>query len=286
MIVLSWNRRDELLTTLSLLKEEADPTTEVIVVDNGSTDGSASMVAACHPEVQLVRLPHNLGIDGLNAGMRRARGEYFVLLDDDSHPAPGCLQRMRKHFEERPSLGAAAFTIIAARDNKTVWPAPGEVYPDGRAMVFIGCGVGLRRQSVEEVGYFDAAYFLYLNELYLTVRLFDAGYEVLHFPDLVAYHRVSSMHRSSARTVFFAERNMLWFMWQHFPIYLAALFGPYRIARQTVYFLYHNRKSECYTLFQAFVAGYLKLHRVLKKRQLVRPSTRAYISPYLRKWYL
>src|SRR3954466_2068490 len=104
-VISTYNRRDVLLQTLDRVKACEVPH-EILLVDNASPDGSAKAVAEVHPGVRLFPLGENLGPCAKNIGLKQARGEYVVFLDDDSFPIPGALARMIDHFENDPRLGA------------------------------------------------------------------------------------------------------------------------------------------------------------------------------------
>lgn len=284
LVILSWNRRPELAMTLDQVMAEDEPAREVIVVDNASTDGSAEMVAVRHPGAILMRMPDNVGIAGLNAGIERACGDFVVLLDDDSHPARGTLGRMVQKFEQNPRLAAAAFTIRTALDDRLAWPLPDEIYADGRAMTFIGCGVGLRRKVLSSVGGFEPEYFLYLNELYLTARMIDAGFEVRHYPDLVAYHRVAQANRSTTRSVYYRNRNALWFVWAHLPLTVALWISLKRIIFMSAYYLAKGERGHFTTLQRGFRDALAGWDRMRSRRHRLSPATVEYLRPYLKKW--
>ncbi len=217
VVVLSWNRREELRRTLACACPEACAAGEVIVVDNGSRDGSAEMVRRCFPEVRLLALPENVGIQGLNVGLRAARGEVIVLLDDDSSPLPGALAQVAAAFRQDPALGIAACRIDGPPGWwEATWPWDGA---ERRAEVptFVGCGAGLRRAALARAGEFDGAFFLYQNELDLAVRVAGSGYTVRYFPEIRFVHAVSPSHRTSRRADYYGLRNLLWILWKYLP---------------------------------------------------------------------
>src|SRR4051812_40281666 len=90
-VILNYNRKKELLTTISKIKEVIghDPQFEIIAVDNNSADGTAAAVKEQFPDVVLIPRAVNNGIAGWNDGFEKARGEYMIVLDDDSHIESG-----------------------------------------------------------------------------------------------------------------------------------------------------------------------------------------------------
>ncbi|ABZ83338.1 glycosyl transferase, family 2 [Heliomicrobium modesticaldum Ice1] len=111
VVILNWNRRNDLKEGLTRLREQPYRPLEIIVVDNGSTDDSVAMVRAEFPEVRLIETGKNLGVEGYNAGFRQARGEYVLILDDDSFPAYDAITRMVSRFQADPRLGVVAFDV-------------------------------------------------------------------------------------------------------------------------------------------------------------------------------
>ncbi len=117
VIVIAWNVREELEACLQSVRDHAGPlTTETIYIDNGSTDGSADLVAQRFPEIKIVRLPTNEGLPARNHGLRRAKGRYRMLLDSDARLTAGALPSAVAVLEADPRIGLVG---------------PRLVYPDG-----------------------------------------------------------------------------------------------------------------------------------------------------------
>ena len=114
-VLSTFNRRSTLFITLEKLKSlesSTDFSTEIVVVDNASSDGTADAVAGEFPSVRLVRQRKNRGACAKNAGLAEASGEYIVFLDDDSYPDVQSIRRMIEHFRGDPRLGAAVFDVV------------------------------------------------------------------------------------------------------------------------------------------------------------------------------
>lgn len=117
IIVIAWNVRDEVDACLQSIRDHAGAVdTEVILVDNGSEDGTTDHVCAAFPEVHVVRREVNEGIPARNHGLRRARGRHRMFLDSDARLTAGALPRLVQVLDENPRVGLAA---------------PRLVYPDG-----------------------------------------------------------------------------------------------------------------------------------------------------------
>ncbi len=206
-VIATFNRRDELRTALARLGAQTHPPAEILVVDDGSSDGTDAMMRAEFPAVRYVRLPHNAGlIYARNFGFVNTAGDYVLSVDDDSWFAePDGLARAVAHLEAHPDVAAVACNI-ETRD--------GLVYfPRGRAPFdvpwYVGCGHLLRRRAVAAVG-------LYLPELYRQgeekdrcLRLAGAGYRVVALPDVMVYHDKSEKGRKPGLERFYNHRNDL-----------------------------------------------------------------------------
>ncbi|WP_328793886.1 glycosyltransferase family 2 protein [Heliomicrobium gestii] len=240
VVMLNWNRREDVREGLTRLQEQSYPYLEIIVVDNGSTDGSVEMIRAEFPQVRLIETGKNLGVEGYNYGFRAARGEYVLILDDDSFPAYDAIRRMVERFQADPQLGVVAFDVrsysqfeagqrqqpaMGEAAKKAQPPSSGEK-TSGAAkpvgvdyyMSFNGAGAGVRRQVMEQAGYYPGEFFLYMNEMDMAFRIWDAGYRIEFFPDIIAYHKASPVNRQSWRAPFFYTRNLFWLVWKNQPL--------------------------------------------------------------------
>ncbi len=282
VVVLSWMRREELKRTLGELRDVTYPILEIIVADNGSTDGSREMVAREFPGVKLIALPENLGIEGLNAGMRAASGKYIVLLDDDSHLARDAIGIMVERFEAESDLGILAFTIVNGTTGLVDWPQEHDLHPSGQAPTFVGCGVGLRAEAVRRAGYFDPGYFLYLNELYLTARILDLGYTCRHARELRAYHRVAQTHRTSTRRIYYTTRNIFRFVRVHLHPLRALGFIVSWTGQGILYQSLRGGRDGLRAFVEGARAG---LGPLRATRRPLSGTTLDSLAPYFRKWY-
>lgn len=122
VITLNWNRKKDLLRTLDSIRQQTYSPKEILMVDNGSTDGSVEAVRQQHPEVEIIELPQNLGVQGYNEGMTQARGEFVLLIDNDMDLLQSnTLERIVHYFASDPKLGAVALQV---RDSSRVQLSP------------------------------------------------------------------------------------------------------------------------------------------------------------------
>ena len=183
--ILSFNRKDELRITLIKVFEQDYKNIEVIV-DNASSDGTQEMVKNEFPEVKLIGLKENIGIAGWNKGFEAAKGEYVLVLDDDSYPEKFALERALKWFGKIPNLGIIAAKVINNRIGKIETENFRE-NPD----FFVGCGAIIKKEVYNRVGGFNKSIFIYLHELDYSARVYSAGYNIKYVEEVIVYHNQS-----------------------------------------------------------------------------------------------
>ncbi|HRX86219.1 MAG TPA: glycosyltransferase family 2 protein [Phycisphaerae bacterium] len=197
------------------------------------------------PAVRCIALDRNYGACAKAFGADVAWGELIVFLDDDSYPRPGSLTRMAEHFAADPHLGAASFLAHL---------------PDGRREccalhnMFIGCGVGLRRTALAEVGGLDRSLFMAAEEYDLSFRLINGGWRVQTFADLHVDHLKSPQARASDVLVSLDTRNNLWLAARYLPRELAAI---YRRDWAQRYRWLAQRSGQSIAYWRGYVAGML-----------------------------
>lgn len=219
--ILSFNRKDELRNTLYKVYEQNYKHIEVIVVDNASTDGSSEMVEAEFPTVILIKLDKNIGIAGWNEGFKAAKGEFILVLDDDSYPSLNTIKEGIKAFEKYSSAGIIAFNIYNLRfdfsETKNFNFNP---------LSFNGCGALIKINVVHSIGYYSELLFIYLNELDYSARCYNNGYDIIYLDDIMVYHNQSLNSRSTNIKNPFASdyryyhffKGMVFFLIQYFDI--------------------------------------------------------------------
>lgn len=201
-VVATHNRCSVLAETLWKLREAADGgfDYEIIVVDNDSTDETVRLVETSHPDVQLVRAPQNLGSCAKALGVDRASRQYVVFLDDDSYPRPGSIERMVDAFETHERLGAIGFEVHLPDGSRESGALP---------HVFVGCGVGFRREALLEAGGLDRTLFMQAEEYDLAFRLAQAGWNIRLIEGLAVEHLKTPQSRLGRRTIYYDTRNNL-----------------------------------------------------------------------------
>lgn len=222
LILITHNRYGDLNLTLSTLKTQ-DTDFELVVVDNGSTSTGTVRLEE-FPDAKFLRLDANLGATGgRNAGIGLATGDILVFLDDDAFFAdPGTLSAIRKRFHREDRLGIAASDarlFPSGEAERAAVPRRDKhiLSSDYRTSYFCGVSFAVRRRFLEETGGFFESFFLYSEELDLSWRFLDRGYEIVRASDYVVYHRLSPVERTGERWIYYNSRNRVWLPLLHLP---------------------------------------------------------------------
>ena len=238
VIIPNYNGLRFLPTCLNALRSQCHPTalTEIIIVDDASTDDSVATIQASYPEVSIVKLARNSGLAAAcNAGAAQASGDLLVMLNNDTEVEPGWLAALVATATAYPRAGAIASkmllfdrrdTLHSAGDmmgsdgipqNRGVWQRDNGQFDDD-PVIFGGCGGGVayRREAWEQVGGFDERLFMYLEDVDLAWRLRLAGWEAVFAPTARLYHHLSATG-GGVLSSFYTGRNTIWVIAKDMP---------------------------------------------------------------------
>ncbi len=216
-IVITMNRADELEGCLESIGAQDYPNKEIVVVDNGSTDNTADLIAEKFPETNLVSLEKNQGVaGGRNRGFEAARGEICVFIDDDARFAdPSATQKTVDLFRSDPKLACIAYVIRNAftgeEDRKSIPRADKREVPgDYPCAYFTGAGFAMRREPFIELGKFWEQLHYSGEELDLSYRLLDNGWKILRAGGIEIQHREIPGARPRGQWIYYNARNRPW----------------------------------------------------------------------------
>ncbi len=258
VVVVNWNRCDLLRQCLqSLRRQTIDRRFDVVVVDNGSHDGSVEMVRREFSNEHNFRLivicnRENKGFcEANNQGISASESEFVALLNNDAEAEPTWLEALVQAFEDRPRVGMAASKILVYEDPARIDKVGHLIYPDGQnrgrgsgemdvgqydrieeVLWPDGCAAMYRRQMLEHIGLFDEDFFAYADDAELGLRARIAGWSCLYMPAaVVRHHRGQTLGLLSTRRIELIERNRILLAVKLFPWSLLCLNGAYYAMR-------------------------------------------------------
>ena len=286
-VVVNRDKADLLRAALDSLRVALDATpfrTEIVVVDNASSDDSCEMVEREFPAIELVRLDENVGFPAaVNTGIERTSGDWIVLLNNDATIEPDALIRvladpipddvgafaMQMRFVARPdtvnSAGIGLDVLGVAYDRLLGEPIDGEAARP--AEVFGACGGGAvyRRAMLQDVGGFDDRIFLYLDDVDVAWRARMAGWRALYAPEAVVWHHHSATTRHGSDFKYFhVGRNRVRLLARNADSRQLIRYGPAIVLYELGYVLYAAIADRSLAPLRGRIAG-LREWRALRR---------------------
>lgn len=271
IVVLNWNGLADTLACLESLKAVDYALFDIILVDNGSTDGSVEAFQKQYgkdPRVEILKNSVNLGFaGGNNVGIRRAlekRSEYVLLLNNDTIVDKHVLIHMIRVVRGEPKMGLAGPKVCyqddprrlySSFDHVNLWfisalPTTGGQIDQGQfdhlreVDNLVGCALLASAKAIREVGLLDPDYFAYYEEVDWSLRMRKAGYKVIFVPEAIVYHKGgASLGRVDTSLIaYYKIRNLIllmrkhahWGQWMTFLPIFSGIF-LYRIGRALIH---------------------------------------------------
>lgn len=223
---------------------------EVILVDNGSSDGSCAFVASSYPWVHMIELPENFGFcKAVNEGIKASRAPYVLLLNNDIEVTPDFIEEMLAAIRRHKKAFSCAARMIQFHDRDRLddagnyYCALGWAYARGKGKdihtcekeekIFASCaGAAIyRRKIFEKIGYFDEEHFAYLEDMDVGYRARINGYENWYAPKAMVYHMGSgtSGSRYNHFKTRYSSRNNVYLIYKNMPLLQIILNLPFLI---------------------------------------------------------
>ncbi len=223
-VIVNWNSREDVLEGIRSLRRQTDPDLEVVVVDNGSSDGSAEAIAAEFPDVRVIQTGANLGFaEGCNRGIEGSRGEWVFLLNNDAVAEPTCIAELRRSAAGAPCdvgmiqpliVFSATPThvnssgVVVCRSGQAIdrhLAQPVEAAESGGDPFCSTAGAALYRRSMLETvrlesGYLSRDYFMYFEDVDLGWRCRLAGYRAIYVHGARVRHRFQGSSKRKGAT--------------------------------------------------------------------------------------
>lgn len=200
-VIATYNRKDTIVEVMQTVFAQDYQNIEVIVVDNGSTDGTEAILKTRFSNEQnflLIRVDQNMGAArGKNEGMRNAKGDFIIILDDDALlESKNATSKIVEKFNHDNGVGLLNlksvdyYTRQIARDEFPHVDKSLNADKEFETSYFVGVGHAVRKEVIEKVGMYCEGFFPYaFEELDWSFRILDGGYKILYFPDAVVLHK-------------------------------------------------------------------------------------------------
>lgn len=295
IIIPNLNGKEHLKSCLPSIAFQNSHTFKVIVVDNGSTDGSAEFVKDNYPEAEIIMFDTNTGFAAaVNAGIVKAMEEfdpkYILLLNNDIELEQGFLSTAINTFEEIPECDIIAVKMmnffkrnIIDDTGNFITKKGGTSYPRGNGQedsgqfdkpefIFGACaGAAFYRKGVfEKIGLFDETFFAYLEDIDLAFRAQLAGLKCYYQPKAVCYHKRGGSTISTFKfQMKLNERNAVWLRIKNYPLILYISYQPlFFLSRlRRLFFIWKNNGFSCFfAALTGYFEGIIKAPAILPKR--------------------
>lgn len=319
VVVLNWNGRDYIGECIDSLLCQSYKNIEIIVIDNGSTDGSADILEKKYGgKLILIRKSRNIGFAaGNNEGIRQNRGDYIFLINSDAVAQADWIEKIIESAERNPESGMFASKILQY-DKRNVIDNTGHlIYRDGlnrgrgrlevdcgqydkEEEVFFssGCAAMYRRIVFSDKEYFDEDFFAYGDDTDIGLMCRIMGWKCTYVPSAVVYHRYSaSTSPYSKLKAFYVERNRIWIAVKYFPLpdlIISPFYTILRLLLQAYGALSGKGAAGKFTeefskidlliiLFKAYLSALKGLPSMLNKRSSIKKKSRIN-SMQFRRW--
>lgn len=299
VVILNWNGEALLRRFLgSVVQYSAGEGIEVVVADNGSTDGSLAYVRDTFPQVRILPLDRNYGFTGgYNRALAQLGSDYFLLLNSDVELRGRWIEPLLEAMEADPSMGAVMPKIRSQRDPrmfeyagacggfidrlgflfcrgrvlKTVEADEGQ-YDEQRDIFWAsGAAMLVRADLYRRLGGLDEEFFAHMEEIDLCWRLQNAGYRIVAEPRSVVYHvGGATLDETSPFKLFLNFRNSLWMLYKNLP---GRILFPTLLGRMTIdgalacIYLLQGKPRFFAAVIRAHFAFYRGLPQLRRKRR-------------------
>ena len=248
VVILTWNSERQIGQCLDSLERGLEAfSSEIIVIDNGSQDRTCAIVREMRADVQLLCNPANRGVaPARNQGVRRARGKYIVILDDDTVVRPGALDCLIHYLEDHPGVGLCGpklvgvdgtlqlscrlFPTLQDKLARRLPLSPATIrkltaateiahwdHESSRPVDYvIGACQVIRSAALDAVGLFDERIFYGPEDVDICLRLQQAGWSVVYNPEAIVVHEERRRTRFLSSPLFWQHcRGLCYFFWKH-----------------------------------------------------------------------
>ncbi len=292
IVIPNWNGKDMLAACLKTLKQQSCRDFRVIVVDNGSTDGSADLVTCQYPEFTLIRLDHNTGFSAaVNAGIHASEADWLFLLNNDMEVDVDCVEQLLRSIRQFPDYDFFALKMLSFHNRDIIDGAGDSVLRGGvgyrlgtmeadsaRYMVnretFGACaGAGVyARKLFQRAGLFDPDFFAYLEDVDLNMRARKKGFRCMFLASCKVFHIGSATTGSKINpmTIRLSTCNNFAVIIKNYPVDVLLRFLPAILIYQAIWALFCIKKKMFGPYVQGLVESLQSAGRNFEKRRALK----------------
>jgi len=292
IIVINWNGKHFLNDCLTSILDQSYENTNIVLVDNGSTDGSAAYVAREFRDVKIMELKANHGFAGANNyGISASSGQFVALLNNDAVAHRDWLKESIKCLEGYKDAGFCASKIVDYY-RRGVLDIAGDIYTGGGVnakrglgqsidaynnfeYVFGACAAAVvyRRDMLQEIGLFDEDFFIMCEDIDLSFRAQLAGYKCVYCPKAVVYHKTHGTIKGINKVFsYYGQRNLEYVYFKNMPFRLLLSHLPAHLVYNAAVFCYFMMHGQLLSFLKAKADFILNLPSLLRKRAQIQKN--------------
>jgi GT2 family glycosyltransferase len=274
VVIVTRNRKDDLIRTIQAYKRQTYPYKEIVVVDNCSSDGTKKTIPALFPDVKYVWLPENFDIRSIILGVHWSSGEIIWRCDSDSFPeSDEAFEKVIEIFTQHPEIDIIATEDVEVRRGYTVWnwyPLKIDrenVPPTGYVSNgFCGTGTAIKRKVFETIGGFNG--FGY-EEYDFAARAIIANFNIRYFPNIRTLHFAAETERDVGYRWLCTSEQFIRYSWKFFPFFRALgrtfLIIPGQLFEGII------RRIKPQTLLEGFFLMLTTIFKTIRTERMVAP---------------
>lgn len=289
VIIVNWNGLQHLEECLLSLSKQTTKDFEIILVDNGSTDGSANFVEKRFPYVKIIRLKKNEGFcRGNNIGLEHASGEFVALLNNDTKVDPNWLKELIQEIQSDPNIGICSSCMV-----NYFKPEYLDTAGDGYDICGVGFKIGnqmrvseyrnkrdtfgacagavmYRRSMINKIGFFDEEFFAVGEDIDLSFRARLSGYRCVYVPTAIIHHKINqTVGTRSNMLLYLSRRNLEYTYFKNMPMPLLILTLPLHFLYNLLTFIQALAERRISIYLKAKTDFFMNFQEVLKKRNKI-----------------
>ncbi len=298
VIIPNYNGKQFLEPCLSSLEAQDYRDFGIVIVDNGSSDGSVEFLRDVYPDIPLIALPENYGFSrAVNEGIIASDSEYVILLNNDTTSDPSFVGELVKAMDAHPEAFSCASKMVQMY-NPELLDSAGDLYTllgwavnrgTGRSRdlfrrpdeVFSACGGAAiyRRKIFDQIGLFDESHFAYLEDIDVGYRAKLFGYSNRYCPTAVVFHVGSGTSGSKYNDfkVELSARNNVWLNYKNMPWPQLLINSPFLLLGAAVKQAFFYKKGFGKAYFRGFMKGLAGIPKC-RKAPMSKDSWRTYLQ--------